>query len=505
MRNRKKRGRCVPVGQRVRGRSFCCKGSKPVRANQLGHFKYCLKQQRRVTNRNRRRRCVPVGHRVRGRRACCNGSKPVRANQLGRFKYCLKEGHENSQHPKNNGPHGDRCDGLGIILRKNVKSMSQTEWDDYVRAFNILVKTPEPGGSGMSLYEQFAFDHDRLASGSYGFHGNEYFLAWHRHMLWKWDVALNAAVPGVTQPYFEWSVSADALFEDPMFAPNRFGGRVAQTNKAHTSILNGAFKDLRSSWPEPHLVTRNFNFDPLANKQLIDRIIHDVDVFRDFSATMEFGVHNAFHRAIGGDMVTPFSPNEPLFYFHHAYIDLLYRKWENRHGIDTSSVVNPNRRMIPWSETTTKATSGKAKRCVSYESLESSARFAVLDRQSVARSGVKFETASEKAAALEVVSEKKVSDPKRYKETVKRWRKASAAAAEAAVLLHEDLSKLASAQKIIATLLLKDGVVDMAGAEKVSEETEEEVRADGVEELAVLQTGELPSFVSTEDVGNVAA
>lgn len=386
--------------------------------------------------------------------------------------------------------------------------MTNAEWNDYVRAFLIVADTPEPGGSGRSIFEQFTFDHDRIASSADGFHGNEYFLAWHREMLWKLDVELNAAVPGVTQPYFPWSDSADAVFEDAMFAANRYGGSASLTGNTEAPIPNGPFAGLQSSWPEPHAVTRNFNDDPLADNALIDSIITGVDAFPDFTIALEFGVHNAFHRAMGGDMVTPWSSNDPLFYGHHAYMDLLYRRWENRAGIDTSSEADPNRQMRPWTETTTEATLGTGKRCVSYEGLgspELGARFAVSDRQSLGESGVKFETATEKVEALERVAEKKVVDPVGYKKTADRWRKANAAAAEACILLRQDVTKLAAAQKTIRYLLLKKGVVDMAEAEEVVNESVEEIRADGQAELAVLETGELPSDVSTEDVENVNA
>lgn len=386
--------------------------------------------------------------------------------------------------------------------------MSNTEWNDYVRAFTIVNETPEPGGSGRSVMEQFTSDHDMIASSmSNGFHGNEYFLAWHREMLWKLDVELNAAVPGVTQPYFPWSDSAEDIFADPMFGPNRYGGSVDVTGQAEAAIPNGPFQGLQSSWPEPHAVTRNFNVDPLADNALIDSIIQGVDLFPDFTLALEFGVHNAFHRAIGGDMVTPWSSNDPLFYAHHAYMDLLYRRWENRAGVDTATSpgVDSSRQMTPWSETTTEATLGTAKTCVSYEGLGPSTRFVAVDRQSAGAKGVKFETATEKVEALEIVAEKKVADPEGYKATADRWVKTSVAAAEACVLLNQDLAKLEAAQQIIKTILLKSGVVDMEEAEEVITESAEEVRAEGIEELAILKTGELPSEVSTEDVENVNA
>jgi hypothetical protein len=44
-------------------------------------------------------------------------------------------------------------------------------------------------------------------------------------------------------------------------------------------------------------------------------------------------IHGGAHNAVGGDMATARSPNDPLFWLHHANIDRLFAKWqESRHG-----------------------------------------------------------------------------------------------------------------------------------------------------------------------------
>lgn len=374
--------------------------------------------------------------------------------------------------------------------------MSDQEWRDYVEAFKLLTVTPDPSRSGRSIYSQFASDHTE-----YGEHQNNLFLAWHREQLWKWDVALNSVKPGVMQPYFEWSVSAADIFSDRGFNVDRFGGSESTDGHTESRIPDGSFSGLESEWPSRHFVTRNFNNDPLATANMVDAAIRNIDGFENFRLVLEFEIHNAFHRAIGGDMVTPWSPNEPLFYFHHAYLDYIYRNWQNRPTVGTNSEVELNRRLRPWSETARDALDGPATTCVSYEGLGlMSARFAIDDSHPNAKEDVNFNTVTDKAEALEVVAKKKVQNPIAYKKEVKQYKKILEASEAAAVLLRRDLKQLAMAQNITATLLLKDGIVDITEADEVLLESDEELRQEGVAALVNLMDGILPKGVTTEDV-----
>lgn len=378
-----------------------------------------------------------------------------------------------------------------------MKSMTEEEWRDYVEAFKLLTSTPDPNGSGRSIYAQFAYEHDMFAE-----HQNNLFLAWHREQLWKWDVALNSVKPGVVQPFFDWSVSSEDIFSDPVFNENRVGGSVGSGGNQDLPIPDGSFLGLESTWRSQHLVTRNFFNDPLATVEIIEAAIEDIDVFENFRLVLEFEIHNAFHRAIGGDMVMPWSPNEPLFYFHHAFIDLIYRRWESR-NVGANSDSELARVMTPWTETTREVLEGPATSCVSYEGMFSgSVRIAASDSETLKEDDVKFETASEKARALEAVAKRKVDNPSAYKKQVSQYKKIRDASAAAAVLLERDLEQLAAAQKITATLLLKAGIIDISEAEEVLGDSDDEVREDGRQKLAKLQTGVLPEDVSKNDVIN---
>jgi tyrosinase len=63
--------------------------------------------------------------------------------------------------------------------------------------------------------------------------------------------------------------------------------------------------------------------------------------------------HNSGHGFIGGTMNTTASPNDPVFYLHHGFVDKLWQDWENRDNavqsafsfsslIDSYRPINPN-------------------------------------------------------------------------------------------------------------------------------------------------------------------
>jgi tyrosinase len=44
------------------------------------------------------------------------------------------------------------------------------------------------------------------------------------------------------------------------------------------------------------------------------------------------GLHNQVHRWVGGDMGPASSPNDPIFYLHHANVDRVWEGWMVRNG-----------------------------------------------------------------------------------------------------------------------------------------------------------------------------
>ena len=53
-----------------------------------------------------------------------------------------------------------------------------------------------------------------------------------------------------------------------------------------------------------------------------------------FRLELEAPLHNTVHRWVGGDMMTDMSPNDPVFFLHHANIDRIWFNWQRRWGFD---------------------------------------------------------------------------------------------------------------------------------------------------------------------------
>jgi Common central domain of tyrosinase len=201
------------------------------------------------------------------------------------------------------------CGGLGVITRKDIKQMTQQEWDDYVDAHRRLRATNSNvvlNGFTLNLYEAFSHVHVRDA-----LHRQALFGLWHRLMLWEWDKALNRVKPGVVQPYFDWSVSASDLFADPMFDDDRFGGKGGTGGGSGspiptTSLFAGMVSLIDEHNPNPtsrHLVRQNYDSGlTLRGRSYFDGLVTTELGFGKFRIALELA-HNTFHRSIGGDMV----------------------------------------------------------------------------------------------------------------------------------------------------------------------------------------------------------
>ncbi|MFJ8719354.1 tyrosinase family protein [Streptomyces violaceus] len=86
--------------------------------------------------------------------------------------------------------------------------------------------------------------------------------------------------------------------------------------------VGAAFNTQSAPLGDPDLAT--YDFAPW---------LHDSRGFRSrlegFTGT---GLHNQVHRWIGGDMAPASSPNDPVFFLHHANVDRLWESWMDRHG-----------------------------------------------------------------------------------------------------------------------------------------------------------------------------
>jgi len=145
------------------------------------------------------------------------------------------------------------------------------------------------------------------------------FLAWHRAYLYRMEQVLQSHVPGVTIPYWDW---------------------------AHNPTL--------PSWLLlPAGVTRGPDTSRTPPTQSdIDTNVLPVADYVTFTHNLE-GYHNTMHMYAGGNKM-PYpavSPQDPLFWLHHANIDRIWDQWQKAHpGIDPP-ITGPDAVMDPWTLT----------------------------------------------------------------------------------------------------------------------------------------------------------
>lgn len=189
------------------------------------------------------------------------------------------------------------------------------------------------------------------------------FLPWHRELLRRFEEDLRSIDPTVSLPYWD---SSDSASNAAVFSDDFMGGFVNALD--NNFISTGAFRaapfPLRNLSPEQlnqqgfwaltystpsddlngdgqldleRFLQRNSNIvdNPnsifpgqatLPTRAQIDRILN-LPSFEQFSGELERGPHNITHVWVGGEMTEATSPNDPLFFLHHANIDRLWTEW----------------------------------------------------------------------------------------------------------------------------------------------------------------------------------
>ena len=282
-------------------------------------------------------------------------------------------------------------------VRKNAARLRQDERRRYIEAVKILktTETVSRGGRVISVYDQFVAIHlgvtrryqwlegprGRMVEGqpaTDGGHGDASFLPWHREYLRRYERALQQVDPEVTVPYWDWadpSGTENVVFQDDFMGPIGDGTAEATVQTGH--FLLDAGWSIR---PELHirgfpsasrrngrgLMRRGRPFADLPVKDIDVKRALDQTVYTDFRPQLEGAVavnpgerrlHNYIHVWVGGSMVMMTSPNDPIFFMHHANIDRIWAQWQmdGHEGADHYAVGggrpyghNIDDKMWPW-------------------------------------------------------------------------------------------------------------------------------------------------------------
>jgi tyrosinase len=158
-------------------------------------------------------------------------------------------------------------------------------------------------------------------------HHTDLFLPWHRAYLHYFELALQAQVPGVSLPWWDWTTSAEipAAYTEPQVDgdPNPLLGDVVRVYRSD--------KDQKAPPRAPGAAakTRPPHVDPLPYKDKWDHAMAATS-FAEFQERIE-EAHDSVHVWVGGIMQDiEWAAYDPLFFAHHVMVDRAWRLWQTR-------------------------------------------------------------------------------------------------------------------------------------------------------------------------------
>jgi hypothetical protein len=223
---------------------------------------------------------------------------------------------------------------MAIHCRKNQATLTPAEKARFVAAVLTL--------KGNGGYDNYVADHMGAMADA---HRGPAFLPWHREFLRRLERDLQAIDSQVTLPYWDWTVdnSATSSLWDASF----LGGNGRPSDGW---VTTGPFAYSTGNWTLVHdgpALRRRFGLSAASLSTPSDVTwaladgTYDVSpwtmfVTSGFRNKLEGWVngpllHNLAHVWVGGSMGPMSSPNDPVFFLHHCFIDKLWADWQRIH------------------------------------------------------------------------------------------------------------------------------------------------------------------------------
>jgi tyrosinase len=173
-------------------------------------------------------------------------------------------------------------------------------------------------------------------------HGGSGFLPWHRYFLWEIESLIRNIGPEYecfSLPYWDWG--HDALNSGSSII---YSSGLSQQSPTFGDCVDNNYFDENSYGTPTNCLVRNtytstqlFSSGFKQSTMLLGDIVNN-PLFENYRPVLESS-HNSPHGRVGGNMATYRSPDDPLFYLHHCYIDFNYAIWQDCHNYD---LINKN-------------------------------------------------------------------------------------------------------------------------------------------------------------------
>uniref|UniRef100_A0AC35U6I3 Tyrosinase_Cu-bd domain-containing protein n=1 Tax=Rhabditophanes sp. KR3021 TaxID=114890 RepID=A0AC35U6I3_9BILA len=215
------------------------------------------------------------------------------------------------------------------VVRKEYRMMSDEERREVHKAMNRLKTLTIDNITLWDLHTLIHYPDSALAA-----HWGPAFLPYHREFLRQFETALQNENPLVAMPY--WDSTLDCDLPDPsdsiMWTDDFMGN-------GNGYVKTGAFKDWSTNSIMPLSSVPIQKLFRYTGGRHQDRLLSEDDIkwilnrkaYKDLTfchdKTFE-SMHGLSHVWVGGFMfVIRVSPNDPMFYMHHAFIDSVWERF----------------------------------------------------------------------------------------------------------------------------------------------------------------------------------
>ncbi|MFF5957448.1 tyrosinase family protein [Streptomyces luteogriseus] len=236
--------------------------------------------------------------------------------------------------------------------RKDVSTLTSTEKRRFVKAMLEVKRRGE--------YDEFVRTHIEYytSDGEDGLrtaHMAPSFLPWHRQFLLDLEKALRRVDASVSVPYWDWT--RDRTTTSAPWTADLLGGTGRRSDRR---VMTGPFAYAEGNWTikegvtDEEFLTRDLGRprDPirLPTRAELERALKDpvydaspwdstagkgfrnkLEGWGSGRGSASWQNHNRVHRWVGGAMVGGASVNDPVFWLHHAFVDLVWSRWQRRH------------------------------------------------------------------------------------------------------------------------------------------------------------------------------
>ncbi|CAB3410755.1 unnamed protein product [Caenorhabditis bovis] len=221
----------------------------------------------------------------------------------------------------------------GQPLRKAIRKEYRLMTDDERQRLHNAFRTLKNNGE----YDRLGRIHSQMSAAG-GAHSGPAFLPWHREFIKRVEFALRQVDPSIYLPY--WDSTLESSLPRPADSI-LFSEYLAGSANAQGMVSSGPFNSWRTLAGRPNIQRAvgaqgsgftQADIDFVMRQTQIDQVLSFTAPrqgcpFRTDFNCLEY-THGNVHIFVGGDMFdTATSSNDPVFFFHHSFVDFIWEMW----------------------------------------------------------------------------------------------------------------------------------------------------------------------------------